>query len=92
MSKEYESIERGLQEAVSDAQGKIKLPRRTVEINDLVNRDNSNRLDIKRPCSITESIIESCKQVKLMQEGKSPKKTWKELRVELQKIKEENND
>jgi hypothetical protein len=27
-----------------------------------------------------------------MQEGKLPKKTWKELRVELQKIKEEDND
>lgn len=47
---------------------------------------------IERYCPISESIIESCKEVKLMREGKLPKKSWKELREELKKIKEEDND
>lgn len=44
----------------------------------------------ERPCSISDSIIQSCKEVKLMQEGKLPKKTWKELREELKIIKSED--
>jgi hypothetical protein len=43
----------------------------------------------ERPCSIRESIVQSCKEVKLMREGKQPKRTWKELREELKKIKSE---
>ncbi|WP_206459464.1 hypothetical protein [Anaerovorax sp. IOR16] len=37
----------------------------------------------ERYCTVRESLIESCKEVKLMREGKLPKKTWKELRAEL---------
>lgn len=33
---------------------------------------------IKRPCTVKESIEESLKEVKLMREGKLPKKTWDE--------------
>lgn len=47
---------------------------------------------IERYCPISESIIESCKEVKLIREGKLPKKTWKELREELKKIKDEDNN
>lgn len=43
----------------------------------------------ERPCSISESIVQSCKEVNLMREGKQPKKTWKELREELKKMKSE---
>lgn len=34
-------------------------------------------VEITRPCSIAESIKRSCKEVKLMREGKSPKRSWK---------------
>lgn len=33
-------------------------------------------MGIERPCTIRESISESLKEIKLMQEGKIPKKTW----------------
>jgi len=45
---------------------------------------------VQRPCSVRESIVQSCKEVKLMREGMLPKKTWKELREELKKIKSED--
>ena len=36
-----------------------------------------------RPCTISESIIQSCKEVKMMREGKLRKKTWAELVEEM---------
>jgi len=45
-----------------------------------------------RPCTITESIIESCKQVKLMQEGKIPKKTLQDLWDSIEKWKAEDEE
>lgn len=36
-----------------------------------------------RYCSISESLIESCKEVKLIREGKLPKKSWRDFRAEL---------
>lgn len=53
--------------------------------------DDTMNAMAERYCPISESIIESCKEVKLMRDGKLPKKTWKELKEELKKIKE-NND
>lgn len=44
---------------------------------------------VQRPCSISESIVQSCKEVKAMREGTLPKKSWKELREELKKTKSE---
>lgn len=41
--------------------------------------------DDDRYISIEESIIQSCKEVKLMQAGLMPKHTWDELKSELQK-------
>lgn len=32
-----------------------------------------------RPCSISESLLQSCKEVKLMREGKSPKRNLEDL-------------
>jgi hypothetical protein len=37
---------------------------------------------VERYCSVAESLEESLKQMKLMREGKLPKKTWDEMRVE----------
>lgn len=33
-------------------------------------------MGVERHCTIKESISESFKEIKLMQEGKLPKKTW----------------
>ena len=41
--------------------------------------------DDDRYISIEESIIQSCKEVKLMQSGLMPKRTWDELKSELEK-------
>lgn len=43
----------------------------------------------ERYCTIQESIIESFKEVKLMREGKLPKKSWKDFMDEHKK-REEN--
>jgi hypothetical protein len=47
---------------------------------------NTNTL--QRPCTILQSIEESFNEVKLIREGKLPKKTWKELREEKRKKQE----
>jgi hypothetical protein len=46
---------------------------------------------IQRPCSISESLVQSCKEVQLIREGKLPKKTWKELKEELKNLKNEES-
>ena len=38
----------------------------------------------ERYISIEESIIQACKEVKLMQAGLMPKQTWKEFLAELE--------
>lgn len=43
----------------------------------------------ERYCTIQESIIESFKEVKLIREGKLPKKSWKDFMNEHKK-REEN--
>ncbi len=44
----------------------------------------------ERYCTIQESITESCKQIKLMREGKLPKRSWDDLKEAIQKIKDED--
>lgn len=39
-----------------------------------------------RPCTISESIQQSCQEVKLMREGRTPKRSWREFR---QRMKDE---
>ena len=39
----------------------------------------------ERYISIEESIIQSCREIKLMQAGLMPKHTWEELKAELEK-------
>jgi hypothetical protein len=38
--------------------------------------DDDMNISIERHCSIKESIIESCKEIKLMQDQKLPKRSW----------------
>ncbi len=47
--------------------------------------------DIKqaRPCTISESIIESCKEMKSMREGKTPKRSLNELFANIEKWSKE---
>ena len=40
---------------------------------------------MKRPCTIKESIKQSLKEVKLIKEGKLPKRNWRDLLKELEK-------
>lgn len=47
--------------------------------------------DNQRYCSVEESLIESCKEVKLMMNGEKPKLSWKERKQEILKMKEEAN-
>lgn len=42
----------------------------------------------ERYCTIQESIIESFKEVKLIREGKLPKKSWKDFMNEHKKREE----
>lgn len=41
-------------------------------------------MNVERPCTIAESIMQSCKEVKLMRDGKIPKRSWRELRQQIQ--------
>lgn len=40
-------------------------------------------LNVERPCTISESIKQSCQEVKLMREGKIPKRSWHEFRKRM---------
>ena len=45
-----------------------------------------------RPCTISESIMQSCKEVKNMREGKTPKRSLNDLFTNIEKwSKEEKN-
>lgn len=45
-----------------------------------------------RPCSITESIIQSCKEIKLMQEGKLQKRSWDDFAKKMRQEIEEDEE
>jgi hypothetical protein len=47
-------------------------------------------VDITRDCTISESIKQSCKQVKLMREGKLPKPTLNDLFADIEIWKNED--
>lgn len=42
--------------------------------------DMNATLAVERPCTISESIKQSCQEVKLMREGKIPKCSWREFK------------
>ena len=65
--------------------------------NDHKNRDDKEVIDMitianQRPCTISESIIQSCKEVKSMREGKTPKHSLDELFSNVEKWVTEEND
>lgn len=41
-------------------------------------------MNIERPCAISESIKRSCQEVKLMRDGKIPKRSWREFKEQMQ--------
>ncbi len=42
-------------------------------------------VNVVRPCSISESIAKSCQEVKMMREGKIPKRSWSEFKQRMMK-------
>lgn len=60
---------------------------------DLKNKEEAGDMSTtaldERYCTVQESIVESFKEVKLMREGKLPKKSWKDFMKE-HKNREEN--
>ncbi len=45
--------------------------------------DDMATTDVKRYCTILESLEASCKEVKAMREGKQKKNTWDEFKKEM---------
>ena len=43
----------------------------------------------ERPCTISESIMQSCKEVKNMREGKTPKRSLNDLFANIEKWSKE---
>ena len=41
--------------------------------------------NLERPCTISESIMQSCKEVKNMREGKTPKRSLNDLFANIEK-------
>lgn len=49
----------------------------------------SAAVDLERPCTISESIMQSCKEVKNMREGRIPKRSLNELFANIEKWSQE---
>ena len=47
--------------------------------------DMSATMNIERPCTILESLEKSCQEVKMMREGKIPKRSWNDLKNRMKK-------
>jgi hypothetical protein len=45
-----------------------------------------------RPCTISESIIQSCKEVRSMREGRTPKRSLDEMFVNIEKWSREEGE
>ena len=45
--------------------------------------------NLERPCTISESIMQSCKEVKNMCEGKTPKRSLNDLFASIEKWSKE---
>ena len=54
-----------------------------------VHNMKTNSLD-KRYCSIEDSLVDSCKEVKLMREGKKKKRSFSDLLKDIEKWNNEN--
>lgn len=49
----------------------------------------ANIVSVERPCTVRESIIQSCKEVKMMREGKTPIPSLDDLFDNISKWKDE---
>lgn len=47
------------------------------------------KINQTRPCTISESIIQSCKEIKSMREGKTPKRSLEDLFTNIDKWSKE---
>ena len=47
--------------------------------------DMSATMNIERPCPILESLEKSCQEVKMMREGKIPKRSCNDLKNRMKK-------
>ena len=45
--------------------------------------------NLERPCTISESIMQSCKEVKDMREGRTPKRSLNDLFANIEKWNKE---
>ena len=45
--------------------------------------------NLKRPCTISESIMQSCKEVRDMREGRTPKRSLNDLFANIEKWNKE---
>lgn len=52
----------------------------------------STAVNQARPCTISESIIESCKEVKNMRESRTPKRSLNELFANIEKWSKEEEE
>lgn len=46
-------------------------------------------VNLDRPCTISESIMQSCKEVKSMREGRAPKRSLNDLFANIEKWSKE---
>lgn len=46
-------------------------------------------VNLERPCTISESIMQSCKEVKDMREGRTPKRSLNDLFANIEKWSKE---
>lgn len=51
----------------------------------------SATVSVERPCSVAESIKQSCQEVKLMREGKIPKRSWSDFQRRIKNETSEGN-
>ena len=49
-------------------------------------------IDTTRPCTISESIIQSCQEVNMMREGKTPKYSLDDVFSNIKKRREEEEE
>ena len=48
--------------------------------------------NLERPCTISESIMQSCKEVKNMREGRAPKRSLNDLFANIDKWSKEEEE
>lgn len=60
------------------------------ENGEMKKRMEEESMGAERPCTVSESIMQSCKEVKQMREGKAPKRSLNRLFSEIERWGEED--